>query len=79
MTEITDGVLATCVITSVVKNRHHASVAFPVMADNLTAAVMDAARDSITAWPAYAPTPLVQLDKVAAHCGIAAVYYKDES
>ena len=79
MTEITDGVLATCVITSMVKNRHHASVAFPVMADNLTAAVMDAARDSITAWPAYAPTPLVQLDKVAAHCGIAAVYYKDES
>ena len=79
MTEITEGVLARCEITRMVENQYHTSAAFPVMADNLTAAMMDEAHDSITAWPAYVPTPLVQLDKVAAHCGIAAVYYKDES
>ena len=50
MTEITEGVLARCVITRMVENQYHTPAAFPVMADNLTAAMMDEARDSITAW-----------------------------
>lgn len=37
-----------------------------------------AARDEITAWPAYAPTPLVSLPGLAAHLGIGATLYKDE-
>ena len=37
-----------------------------------------AARDEITTWPAYAPTPLIPLPGLAAHIGIGAVLYKDE-
>jgi diaminopropionate ammonia-lyase len=37
-----------------------------------------AARDEITTWPAYAPTPLIPLPGLAAHLGIGAVLYKDE-
>lgn len=37
------------------------------------------ARDAITAWPGYAPTPLLDLPEVAAALGLAAVHLKDES
>ncbi|MFT8245237.1 diaminopropionate ammonia-lyase [Roseomonas sp. BN140053] len=36
------------------------------------------AREEITAWPGYAPTPLVELPEVAAAAGVASVHYKDE-
>ncbi|WP_458097307.1 diaminopropionate ammonia-lyase [Roseomonas sp. WA12] len=37
------------------------------------------ARDAITAWPGYAPTPLLALPDVAAALGLAAIHLKDES
>jgi diaminopropionate ammonia-lyase len=37
-----------------------------------------AARDEITAWPAYAPTPLISLPGLAAYLGIGTLVYKDE-
>ncbi len=48
------------------------------------AAVLDQAgyrlaRETISAWPGYAPTPLVALPGVAAAAGVASVHYKDES
>ncbi len=36
------------------------------------------ARETISAWPGYAPTPLVPLPGIAAHAGVASVHYKDE-
>jgi len=36
------------------------------------------AREEITAWPGYAPTPLVPLPDVAQAARVAAVHYKDE-
>ena len=38
----------------------------------------DAVRE-ISRWPNYNPTPLISLDGFASACGVAAVYYKDES
>lgn len=37
------------------------------------------AKAEITAWPGYAPTPLVPLPEIAAATGIASVQYKDEA
>jgi len=37
------------------------------------------ARAAITAWPGYAPTPLLPLEEVAHALGLGAVHYKDES
>lgn len=36
------------------------------------------ARDTISAWPGYAATPLVALRSIADDTGVAAVHYKDE-
>ncbi|MBX6745446.1 MAG: pyridoxal-phosphate dependent enzyme, partial [Acetobacteraceae bacterium] len=36
------------------------------------------AREEITAWPGYAPTPLVPLPDVAQAARVAAVHFKDE-
>src|SRR5689334_11074785 len=36
------------------------------------------AREEITAWPGYAPTPLVSLPDVAKAARVATVHYKDE-
>lgn len=36
------------------------------------------ARDVITAWPGYAPTPLLHLSGIARRAGVASVHYKDE-
>ena len=38
-----------------------------------------AARTAITAWPGYAPTPLVALPEFAAEAGVGSVHLKDES
>jgi diaminopropionate ammonia-lyase len=37
------------------------------------------ARDAITAWPGYAPTPLLELPEIAAALGIGSLHYKDEA
>ncbi|MGD8840826.1 MAG: diaminopropionate ammonia-lyase [Gammaproteobacteria bacterium] len=37
------------------------------------------ARDIISRWPGYAPTPLLSLDALAAKIGVADILYKDES
>ncbi len=36
------------------------------------------AKAAITAWPGYAPTPLIPLDDIAREARIAALHYKDE-
>jgi len=68
-----------CIIRQAVRNRGYKSAVFPNFSDNLNAVNMDAAYDVISGWAGYAPTPLVRLDPIAAHCGVAGVYYKDES
>ena len=45
----------------------------------LNAAGFRRARAEITAWPGYAPTPLVNLPTLAALAGVAAVHVKDEA
>ena len=62
-----------------VRNAGYHGGAFPNAADNLNAEVMQAAQNTISNWPDYAPTPLLSLAPVANLCGVGAVYYKDES
>jgi diaminopropionate ammonia-lyase len=45
----------------------------------LSDAAFAEARATISAWPGYAPTPLVALPGVARAAGIAALHYKDEA
>src|SRR5260370_39870737 len=45
----------------------------------LDAAGFAAAHREIAAWPDYAPTPLLALDRTAASLGIAELLYKDEA
>lgn len=45
----------------------------------LTLEGADLARSTISAWPGYAPTPLVELPDIAREAGVASVHYKDES
>lgn len=45
----------------------------------LNAAGFRRARAEITAWPGYAPTPLIALPSVAAQAGVVAIHMKDES
>ena len=71
--------LATCEIVKVVANRRHQQIPFPEFNDNLNSKNMDSAYFEITGWPGYIPTPLISLDKLASHCGVASVFYKDES
>ncbi|MFW5680510.1 MAG: diaminopropionate ammonia-lyase [Pseudomonadota bacterium] len=44
----------------------------------LDARALEDAREAITAWPGYAPTPLVRLRALARSHGLAALHYKDE-
>lgn len=44
----------------------------------LSDAGLDAARDTISNWPGYAPTPLVTLPALAREVGVAAIHFKDE-
>ena len=70
---------AKCKIVKAVANRGHQPSPFPEFEDNLNSRNMEKARDAISAWPHYHPTPLISLDKLANFCGVAAIYYKDES
>lgn len=45
----------------------------------LTLEGAELARSTISAWPGYAPTPLVNLPDIARDAGVASVHYKDES
>ena len=36
------------------------------------------ARETITAWPGYTPTPLIELNGLAKHCGIDRLWLKHE-
>jgi diaminopropionate ammonia-lyase len=71
--------LSTCEIVKAVANRGHQKIPFPEFNDNLNSKNMDNAYFEITGWPGYIPTPLISLDKLASHCGVASVFYKDES
>jgi len=51
----------------------------PEQAEVLNAGGLAAARETITRWPGYAPTPLVDLPGIAAASGIAGLYYKNEA
>ena len=44
----------------------------------LNDAAFAAARAAISAWPGYAPTPLLALPDLAAEAGVGAIHYKDE-
>jgi diaminopropionate ammonia-lyase len=70
---------AKCKIVKAVANRGHQPSPFPEFDDNLNSRNMHKAYTAISAWPHYHPTPLISLDKLADFCGVAAVYYKDES
>ena len=70
---------AKCKIVKAVANRGRQSSPFPEFGNNLNSRNMEKAHDAISTWPHYHPTPLISLDKIADFCGIAAVYYKDES
>ena len=72
-------ILATCEIVKIVANRGHQQIPFPEFSDNLNGKNMDSAYAEITSWPGYVPTPLISLDKLATHCGVGSVVYKDES
>ena len=62
-----------------VSNRAHARQAFPDAPHLLNNANMGRAFDTISKWPGYTPTPLIDLPEIAAYCGVARVVYKDES
>ena len=44
----------------------------------ITGADFDTARQEITGWPGYAPTPLVKLGNLAAELSVGSVHYKHE-
>jgi diaminopropionate ammonia-lyase len=48
-------------------------------AEILNAAGYRLARETISAWPGYGPTPLISLAGLAEAVGVASVHYKDES
>ena len=58
-----------------VSNRAHARQAFPDAPHLLNNANMGRAFDTISKWPGYTPTPLVDLPEIAVHCGVARVVY----
>lgn len=62
-----------------VSNRAYARQPFPDAPHLLNNANMGRAFDTISKWPGYTPTPLLDLTEIAAHCGVARVVYKDES
>ena len=55
-------------------NRRHGTPGIVVLPDG----GFRRARAEITAWPGYAPTPLVALQDVAKAARVASVHYKDE-
>lgn len=67
-------------LTEVVFNPHYAPDAAygPAQAAVLNDAAFATARDTISAWPGYAPTPLVSLPALAVQAGVASIAFKDE-
>lgn len=63
----------------IITNKAHRRQPFPDAAHLLNHRNMADAYDTISKWPDYAPTPLIDLPEIAAHCGVARVVYKDES
>jgi diaminopropionate ammonia-lyase len=62
-----------------VANRDRIDGGYPeALTATLSLAGFARARDVITAWPGYAPTPLVGLPALAAALDVAAIDYKDE-
>lgn len=63
----------------IITNKAHRHLPFPDAAHLLNRENMQRARETISNWPGYAPTPLHDLPEIAKHCGVARVVYKDES
>ena len=66
-------------ISKAVSNNAQCQRAFPDLATSLNGQNMAVAKQKISSWPGYAPTPLHSLPAVAAACGVKAVLYKDEA
>jgi diaminopropionate ammonia-lyase len=66
-------------ISKAVLNKARRQRTFPDLAKSLNAQNMAVAKQEISSWPGYAPTPLHSLPAVAAACGVKAVVYKDEA
>ncbi len=71
--------LEACEIVKAIVNRGHQQTPFPEFNHNLNSKNMDSAHAEIASWPGYVPTPLISLDRLASHCDVASVVYKDES
>ncbi|CAA9273020.1 MAG: Diaminopropionate ammonia-lyase [uncultured Acetobacteraceae bacterium] len=56
-------------------NRHHGTPGVVVLPDN----GFRRAKEEITSWPGYAPTPMVPLPDAAEAARVASVHWKDES
>jgi diaminopropionate ammonia-lyase len=57
-----------------------ADAAYPTALREITSLEKAAAAfASISSWPGYQPSPLLQLDQLAAQIDVAAIHYKDES
>jgi diaminopropionate ammonia-lyase len=50
----------------------------PAIEKTLPRRTCENARQAITSWANYAPTPLYSLKALASHCNVASVHYKDE-
>ena len=72
-------IFATCEIVKIVANRGHQQIPFPEFNDNLNGKIWTAPNVEITRPGCYIPDPLLSLDKLASHCGVRSVVYKDES
>ena len=68
-----------CKLTDFVANPLYAPDAFSDFDEMLSTCQMDEAFEVITSWPAYEPTPLIELPEIAKACGVNRVLYKDES
>jgi diaminopropionate ammonia-lyase len=73
------GLIPQVAIRAVRNPKARAEAAYgPELQAILSEAGQKAARDEISAWPGYAPTPLVSLPGLAAAAGIRDLWYKDE-
>ncbi|MDG2405854.1 MAG: diaminopropionate ammonia-lyase [Paracoccaceae bacterium] len=66
-------------ISKAVWNKTQRQLAFPDLATSLNGQNMAVAKQEISSWLGYAPTPLHSLPSVAVACGVKAVLYKDEA
>ena len=75
-----DGLLVRCGPMQIIRNPQldRSAVYGASLRAILNAEGFAAARAEISAWPGYAPTPLVGLPGLAAEAGLGAIWYKDE-